>query len=620
MDGPIFMNTTELPHNPEHKTETNIIQLSSIKYLLACTTLSVILIAAGPLLTLPSWIIALEVLLTILALFIFGSIKYQLDKNALTYGAVLVITASYFPQWWNQSFLKISFDQQQFSTLIPFIQQHFLSLHGLNELIHADTMLFILGLTLFVSVIAQTRILETFSFKILNKNKGAVLPTLALLTGMVAFSSGILDGVSMIGLMIRTMVIILFLAKAKDEAVIYAVMISTIITTVCGMWLAYGEPPNLIMKANLHPHLDNAFFLRYCLPAAILSYCVVFWNIKRKLKGIKVNNAELDVLDLHTDDVRFLQAVKHGEVLTAVEFLDSYEKKLGTYLEALTHRLHQGEPLGSAMIHENVPQPLRIEMLGAFVDENLAAALDEHYQHTTQNNHEHKDRTLQQIRTILNSISQQKQRSQIIGGLSFVPFIGLLICHAMNHHIPLFLASFAGFITAFIGIFKIPKMRTLAFREAKHEYQEYLFLFPLFFSITLLQKTGFFETLSQLMNIGIATIGVSHIAWIQLMGATFLSAILDNNIVADFASRSLHHLNVTVLHLFALAQIAGYAVGGCWTHIGSAQSVVAYAFIKKEVNAQFTPFQWIKFITPIILEILILLTLLIYIESFILNL
>ncbi len=34
-----------------------------------------------------------------------------------------------------------------------------------------------------------------------------------------------------------------------------------------------------------------------------------------------------------------------------------------------------------------------------------------------------------------------------------------------------------------------------------------------------------------------------------------------------------------------MAQIAGYALGGCWTHIGSAQSVVAYSFIQRDVDA-----------------------------------
>ena len=32
------------------------------------------------------------------------------------------------------------------------------------------------------------------------------------------------------------------------------------VTTVCGIWLAYGEPPNLIMKANLYPLSGQRFF------------------------------------------------------------------------------------------------------------------------------------------------------------------------------------------------------------------------------------------------------------------------------------------------------------------------------------------------------------------------
>src|SRR6185436_14884189 len=114
---------------------------------------------------------------------------------------------------------------------------------GLDSLIHADTMLFILGLTLFVAVIAQTRILEAITFSLLRKNKGAILPTVLAVTAVVALASGILDGVSMIGLTIRTLVIILLLASAPIGAIRYAVMVCTVVTTVCGMWLAYGEPP-----------------------------------------------------------------------------------------------------------------------------------------------------------------------------------------------------------------------------------------------------------------------------------------------------------------------------------------------------------------------------------------
>lgn len=114
---------------------------------------------------------------------------------------------------------------------------------------------------------------------------------------------------------------------------------------------------------------------------------------------------------------------------------------------------------------------------------------------------------------------------------------------------------------------------------------------------------------------GVRTIGPTNMALAQFFGSTFLSAILDNNVVADFASRALQNLDRSVMHLFALAQIAGYAVGGCWTHIGSARSVVAFAFIKRNVDEHYTPVQWIKEMTPVIVQILALLTVLIFLEG-----
>jgi Na+/H+ antiporter NhaD/arsenite permease-like protein len=74
------------------------------------------------------------------------------------------------------------------------------------------------------------------------------------------------------------------------------------------------------------------------------------------------------------------------------------------------------------------------------------------------------------------------------------------------------------------------------------------------------------------------------------------------------------------VHFFAMAQIAGYALGGCWTHIGCAQSVVAFAFIQRDVDARYTPVQWIREITPIIVQIMVVMGLLIYAEHAILTL
>jgi hypothetical protein len=196
-----------------------------------------------------------------------------------------------------------------------------------------------------------------------------------------------------------------------------------------------------------------------------------------------------------------------------------------------------------------------------------------------------------------------------------MPFLGLLIVHGIDDRLPLFWASFAGFLCALAGIARIPKMRGLALHEAYVEYAEYYFLFPLFLSITLLTKAGFFGQIQTLVHRGIESMGQGHVAIAQFLSCTFLSAILDNNIVADFASRGLHGLSPSVLHLFAMAQIAGYALGGCWTHIGCAQSVVAFAFIRRDVDGGYTPLQWMKDITPLIVEILVALTVLIYLEN-----
>ena len=147
------------------------------------------------------------------------------------------------------------------------------------------------------------------------------------------------------------------------------------------------------------------------------------------------------------------------------------------------------------------------------------------------------------------------------------------------------------------------------------EYAEYYFLFPLFLSITLLTSAGFFDQLQSLVATGIETVGRSHMAFTQFLGCTLLSAILDNNVVADFASRGLHGLDGGTLQVFAMAQILGYALGGCWTHIGCAQSVVAYAFVQHNVDEHYTPVQWIKDMTPVVLQTLVILTALVYLTA-----
>lgn len=601
-----------------------LVQLSSAKFLAKCALAAAIVFFMGRFQPFPAWVVALEVVLTVLALFIFGSIRYRLDKNALTYGAALVIIATFWQGWWTGSPLRAALAAGDRGAAWEFFRHHFLTLHGLDRLFHADTMLFILGLTFFVAVIAQTRLLETASFAVLRRLKGNVVTTMAVLIAIVSVASGILDGVSMIGLMIRTMVIILLLSGTNGSIMLYAVMVSTVVTTVCGMWLAYGEPPNLIMKANLHPLLTDAFFLKYCLPIAVGSYFIVIWNMGRRLKGRRVKLDQLDILDQHVADVRFLQASRHGEVLTSIEFLEAHRDAVGSHFGVVHKRLMEGVPFGEALTNENVPQHIRLDLMGKFVSEDMAKTLDDYYLHVYGQNDPMADDAARQKRRggaaqsaiqlakDLENVRRRRLRAQRIGALAFVPFIGLLVAHAVNHGIPLYLASFAGFFVALLGIVTLPKMRGLALHEAKHEFKEYLFLIPLFLSITLLQKTGFFEQIAALLKLGVEKLGASHMAWGQFAFCSVLSALLDNNVVADFAGRGLHGLEVSMLHFFAMAQIAGYALGGCWTHIGSAQSVVAYSFIQREVDAHYTPFQWIKAMTGVVLQIGLFTTVFIY--------
>jgi Na+/H+ antiporter NhaD/arsenite permease-like protein len=591
-----------------------VVQLSSVKYVVGCIVSAALVFLVGQFKPMPVGVLAAEVLLTVLAIFLFGSIRYRIDKNVLTYGAGLVMVATFWPLW-KATWLAHGATGTWTQHILHTAQHYLFTLHGLDQLIHANTMLFILGLTFFVAAIAQTRLLESVSFLVLDQTRGRLVPTVAAIAAIVAAASGILDGVSMIGLMIRTLVILLFLSKSKDDHVIYAVMVSTVVTTVCGMWLAYGEPPNLIMKANLHPHLDNSFFLRYCLPAAVGSYLIVFWNLKRRLAGKTVDLHGLDILDKHTADVRFLQAARHGEVFTALEFAEKHSGALGAKSAPVLKRIHQGVPFGEALVNEHLPAEKRIPLLGKYLDDSLAEDLDNYYVHTFGRDDHKAGESSRHLEEALASTRRKRRIAQGIGILSFIPFIGLLVLHAINHDVPLFLASFTGFAIAIFGIAQIPKTRSLALKEAAHEFKEYLFLLPLFLSVALLQKTGFFEQVSLLMAAGVENLGKVPMALGQFGFATVLSALLDNNVVADFLGRALKDLDVVLIHLFAMAQIAGYALGGCWTHIGSAQSVVAYSFIHKEIDHRFTPFMWIKAMTPVVIEIAVFMTILIFVEA-----
>jgi Na+/H+ antiporter NhaD/arsenite permease-like protein len=427
----------------------------------------------------------------------------------------------------------------------------------------------------------------------------------------------------MIGLAIRTLVIILLLAQAPPHTVRYAVIVCTAVTTVCGMWLAYGEPPNLIMKANLinpasgTPYLTDGFFLMYCLPAAVLTYGCVAWSLRQEIGDLRVDLATLDVLDANAASVRFLQALRHGEVLQPVEFAEAHAAELGSHAAAVVERTRTGEALGLALVHAGVAQPLRRLLLGRFIDESLADALDRHYVLESQNMSPGLDEGEVVIARALAQLDKRRIMARRIGLLAALPFGGLLVAHALNHQLPIFLASFAGFAVALAAIWSLPKMRAAALRTAWVEFSEYLFLLPLFFSISLLTRSEFFGQFQQLIQSGSSAMGPASMALAQFFGSSVLSALLDNNVVADFAARAIQGLPPVLILLFSMSQIAGYALGGCWTHIGSAQSVVAYAFIRRDLDPRFGPLQYVRVFSPLLATMAVVLTLYIIVVAYV---
>src|SRR5262245_52863351 len=125
----------------------SIVMLSGSRFIGGCAAASAAVVVAGHFTPFPTWLLAAEVLLTILGLFLFGSFRYQIHKNALTYGMLFIIAATFCSLATSTWHVEIAEHGIGY-----WIREHLLTFAGLDELIHADTMLFILGLTLFVAV------------------------------------------------------------------------------------------------------------------------------------------------------------------------------------------------------------------------------------------------------------------------------------------------------------------------------------------------------------------------------------------------------------------------------------------------------------------------------------
>src|SRR5436190_23946364 len=109
-------------------------------FMSACVVVAGLILLASHVAPAPSWLLAAETFATILGLFAFGSFRYQIHKNALTYGMLLVIVATFCgltTSTWRVEIVERGW--------VFWTNTHLLSFSGLDDLIHIDTMLFILG-------------------------------------------------------------------------------------------------------------------------------------------------------------------------------------------------------------------------------------------------------------------------------------------------------------------------------------------------------------------------------------------------------------------------------------------------------------------------------------------
>ena len=297
---------------------------------------------------------------TILGLFLFGSFKYQIHKNALTYGMLLIVVATFCGLRTSAWHVEIAQRGWWYWT-----RQHLLSFRGLDELVHADTMLFILGLTFFVSVIAQTRLLEGITFSLLRRNQGAILPTVIAVTAVVAFASGVLDGVSMIGLTIRTLVIILMLAAAPmaDDS-------------LRGHGLHRGDHDLWhlagLRRAAESDHEGESVSAAWATPSSSSivrpSRSRATWSSPGSSEAACAASMSIwttmDVIDANAEDVRFLQATRHGEVMTPVELVEEHAAELGGQPNLCCSGCEAANRSASPWFEEQVPRPIRKRSAG----------------------------------------------------------------------------------------------------------------------------------------------------------------------------------------------------------------------------------------------------------------
>ncbi len=175
----------------------------------------------------------------------------------------------------------------------------------------------------------------------------------------------------------------------------------------------------------------------------------------------------MDIIDANAEDVRFLQATRHGEVMTPSNSSRGTPTSSMAGPQQVMERLRMGESLGIALIRADVPHVTRRLLLGHFVSDELADGLDNHYVLDNAGQDEAAFRAQLAVDEVLATWPRSGAGRRRSGRSRCCPLPRMLVLHGIYHQVPLFLASFAAFLAALPAIVRISRMRGLALREAR---------------------------------------------------------------------------------------------------------------------------------------------------------
>ena len=231
-------------------------------------------------------------------------------------------------------------------------------------------------------------------------------------------------------------------------------MVCTAVTTICGVWLAYGEPPNLIMKANLvSASRQRLLPAATALPAAVASYLVIAWQLRGKLGGQRDRSRQHG---RHRRQRRG-RAVSAGVAARRSDDADRTRSRATRRISAAARAAGARAAAQRRVARPRADPRGRVASRRAGCCSATSSATNSRTASTATTCSTTPGSTRRRSAPNWRSTKCSRpwrtvrRRAQKIGALALVPFVALLVVHGIDHEVPLFLASFAGVLRRAAG-------------------------------------------------------------------------------------------------------------------------------------------------------------------------